>query len=149
MCRKMMTSSKGTEDILEQLSIFLSKNRWGELTYKELDLKKGLGKIEIRNSLETKIKIEGLKCNFLQGFIAGFFTELSGSPFLISENKCIGNGDPYCELSLQKEDSKSSIRFNRNSQSSPASFNVVYKDNFPNVRRSHTRGNMRVSANPI
>lgn len=71
-----------TADALEQLSVFMLKNKLGEITYKNLNLKKG-----IENNMGKRIEK---------------ITELLGLPILVSENKCAGVGDLYCELSLKK-----------------------------------------------
>ena len=97
-----MKKGYGTkEEALSYLSELKRKENWGKLTFRDVDLANGSGKIVVVDSFETmarKTKREQPCCNFLRGFLAGFLSELFEKTVTVTEEKCAGKGDENCEF---------------------------------------------------
>ncbi len=95
------------EDALSRLSELKRKENWGKLTFRDVDFVNGSGKVVVADAFETMaLKAEGQEtgqpcCNFLRGFLSGFFSELFGKSMTITEEKCAGKGDKYCEFMFE------------------------------------------------
>ena len=93
------------EEALRRLSELKRKENWGKLTFRDIDFVNGSGKVIVADAFETMARKteEGREtsqpcCNFLRGFLSGFLSELFEKSITITEEKCAGKGDEYCEF---------------------------------------------------
>ena len=93
------------EEALRRLSELKRKENWGKLTFRDIDFVDGSGKVIVADAFETMARKteEGREtsqpcCNFLRGFLSGFLSELFEKSITITEEKCAGKGDEYCEF---------------------------------------------------
>ena len=93
------------EEALRRLSELKKEENWGNLTFRDVDFVKGSGKVIVADAFETMARKAGKGretgqpcCNFLRGFLSGFFSELFEKPITVTEEKCAGKGDEYCEF---------------------------------------------------
>jgi len=93
------------EEALRRLSELKKEENWGNLTFRDVDFVKGSGKVIVADAFETMArKAEGGRetgqpsCNFLRGFLSGFLSELFKKTVTVTEEKCAGKGDEYCEF---------------------------------------------------
>jgi len=88
--------------VLAYLSHLKESMNWGKISFPEADLEHGKGKIKVLNSFESLTqKCTQPSCHFFRGFLAGFLSELFGRDILLSEVKCVGRGDDYCEFEFK------------------------------------------------
>jgi len=92
------------EEALRLLSELKEKENWGNLTFRDVDFVNGTGKVIVVDAFETMArKAKGQEtgqpcCNFLRGFLSGFLSELFEKTLTVTEEKCAGKGDEYCEF---------------------------------------------------
>ena len=92
------------EEALRLLSELKGKENWGNLTFRDVDFVNGTGKVIVVDAFETMArKAKGQEtgqpcCNFLRGFLSGFLSELFEKTLTVTEEKCAGKGDEYCEF---------------------------------------------------
>jgi len=98
-CRKIKREAKTREETLNRLSELKSEQKWGEISFQDVDFEKGTGRITILDSFETVArKTSQPNCHFFRGFLAGFLSELFMRSIKVDEEKCAGKGDEYCEF---------------------------------------------------
>jgi predicted hydrocarbon binding protein len=98
---RMKKEFETKEEALHHLSELKRKEKWGKLTFHDVDFVNGSGKAIVVDSLETmarKTKREEPCCNFLRGFLSGFLSELFEKSVTVTEEKCAGTGDEHCEF---------------------------------------------------
>jgi len=96
---------KTKEEALSLLSELKRKENWGNLTFRDVDFVNGSGRIIVVDAFETMARKAGKSreigqpcCNFLRGFLSGFLSELFEKTITVTEEKCAGKGDEYCEF---------------------------------------------------
>jgi len=100
--KKISKMAKTTEDVLDHLSKLKREEKWGEVTFSNVDFKRGMGKIRIDNCFEgVARKNNPLGCYFFKGFLTGFLSELFKKSITIAEEKCLSRGDSFCEFSCR------------------------------------------------
>jgi predicted hydrocarbon binding protein len=95
-----MEKTKKKEEALMLLSRLKSKEKWGKISFRNVDYTRGSGRIIIFNSFETAAKDGSrLGCHFLRGFLAGFLSELFEKENIeVVEEKCASKGYSHCEF---------------------------------------------------
>ena len=93
------------EEALRRLSELKKKENWGKLSFRDVDFVNGSGKVIVADAFETMARkgeegrVTGQPCcNFLRGFLSGFFSELFEKTVTVTEEKCAGKGDENCEF---------------------------------------------------
>lgn len=93
------------EEAVLRLSELKEKENWGKLTFRDVDFVNGSGKVIVVDAFETVALKAGKDqatgkpcCNFLRGFLTGFLSELFEKSVTVTEEKCAGKGDEYCEF---------------------------------------------------
>jgi len=100
--KKISKVAKTKEDILNQFSKLKHEEKWGKVTFSDVNFKRGMGKIRIENSFEgVARKNNPLGCYFFKGFLTGFLSELFKKSITVTEEKCISKGNPICEFRFQ------------------------------------------------
>jgi len=98
-CKKIMKNAGTKEKALNHLSELKGKENWGKLSFENVDITNGSGKVIIIDSFETVArKTTQPCCHLFRGFLEGFLSELFGKKIEITEEKCAGKGDRHCEL---------------------------------------------------
>jgi len=101
-CRKITIGIKDKGNVLAYLSYVKESMNWGKMSFQDVDLENGKGKIRVLNSFETLVgKCTQPSCHFLRGFLAGFLSELFGRDISVAEVKCAGKGDVHCEFEFE------------------------------------------------
>ena len=102
---RLKNEFKTKEEALSNLSEVKGKENWGKLTFRDVDFVEGSGKVIVVDAFETIALKEGRNqvagqpyCNFLRGFLTGFLSELFEKSVTVTEEKCAGKGDEYCEF---------------------------------------------------
>jgi len=100
--KKISKVAKTKQDILNQLSNLKHEERWGEISFTDVDFKRGSGKVRVDNSFEAVArKSNQLGCYFFRGFLTGFLSELFKKSITVTEEKCLSKGSPNCEFTFQ------------------------------------------------
>jgi len=98
-CRRIMTEIKNKENVLVYLSHFKEAMNWGKMSFQNVDFEYGKGKVIVFNSFESlEQNCIQPSCYFFRGFFAGFLSELFSRDISVTEVKCAGKGDGYCEF---------------------------------------------------
>ncbi|MGB9778661.1 MAG: V4R domain-containing protein [Candidatus Bathyarchaeales archaeon] len=103
LCQKIKSQNLSVEEALEKLCEVLEGWNWGEFSVNLLDASEGLGKLVVKNSLETRVKKSGpvVGCHFLSNFLAGFLSELFDRNIAVKERKCASWEGRICEFEFQ------------------------------------------------
>lgn len=100
--KEISKAAKRKEDILSQLSKLKREENWGEVTFRNIDFRRGSGKIRIDNSFEAVArKSNPLGCYFFRGFLTGFLSELFKKSITVAEERCMSKGNSNCEFTFQ------------------------------------------------
>jgi len=101
-CRKITIGIKDKGNVLAYLSYMKESMNWGKMSFQDVDLENGTGKIRVSNSFESLVgKYTQPSCHFLRGFLAGFLSELFDRDISVAEVKCAGKGDVQCEFEFE------------------------------------------------
>jgi len=101
-CKRIMMEIKDKENALAYLSHLKESMNWGKISFQEVDLQSGTGKIKVFDSFESLVgRGTQSSCHFLRGFLAGFLSELFTKEVSITEVKCVGKGDSQCEFEFE------------------------------------------------
>jgi len=99
MCKELMQNAETKEEALNKLSEIVSEQNWGELSFLNVDFRRGLGKAVVKNSFEArKSHSKGPCCHFFANFLAGFISELFAKNTVVKEEECAGKGNGHCEF---------------------------------------------------
>ena len=100
--KKISKGAKTKEDVLNHLSKLKREEKWGEITFSNVDFKRGMGKIRIDSSFEgVARKNNPLGCYFFKGFLTGFLSELFKKSITVNEEKCLSKGHANCEFTFR------------------------------------------------
>jgi predicted hydrocarbon binding protein len=103
-CRKIQMKIKDKVNVLAYLAYLKESMNWGKISFKDVNLENGTGKIKVLDSFESLAgKYTQPCCHFLSGFLAGFLSELLGRNISVTEVTCAGKGDAHCEFELKFE----------------------------------------------
>ncbi len=100
LCEKIMEKTRRKEEVLRLLSKLKSEEKWGKISFRDIDYARGSGRVLIFDSFET-LANEGsrLGCHFLRGFLSGFLSKLFEKKNITAvETKCASKGYKYCEF---------------------------------------------------
>ncbi len=90
----------------EALKLFArdkADQNWGDIDFRNLDLKCASGTITVKNCFESKAKTSNESgCFFFKGYLTGFLSELLQSDITLDEVKCVAKGDSHCEYILTR-----------------------------------------------
>jgi len=101
-CRRITIEVKDKRNVLAYLSHLKESMNWGKMSFQDVDLENGTGKIRVLDSFESLVhKSTQPSCHFLRGFLAGFLSELFGRDVSITEIKCAGKGDDHCDFEFE------------------------------------------------
>ncbi len=98
----------GVKDNTELLGKFLGLLKfcgYGEIEVESsgdslsIILKNSPDAVEYKNAYKRKGKV----CCYLRGIFSGFLSNCFARELTVEETKCIANGDPYCEFTLELE----------------------------------------------
>jgi hypothetical protein len=67
-------------------------------------LNKAVGSVKIMKNIEAVMrnkKTDDPVCHWTRGFLAGYLSEIIGVNIEVSEIKCLGRGDEYCEFEIK------------------------------------------------
>ncbi|MFQ6064886.1 MAG: V4R domain-containing protein [Candidatus Bathyarchaeia archaeon] len=91
------------EEALNLFSQLKHEENWGDIAFREVDFKRGSGKVLIKNSFESVArKTKEPSCHFFRGFLAGFLSELFHRTVVVTEEKCASRGDAHCEFTFEE-----------------------------------------------
>jgi predicted hydrocarbon binding protein len=97
--RRIVDKTAPKEEILRQFSRSMNDKNWGKLSFLNIDVETGVGKVRIIDSFESRTrKTTQPSCHFFRGFLAGFLSELFGKTVEVAEEKCAGKEDEHCEF---------------------------------------------------
>lgn len=100
-CKRIMQKAKTRETALNHLSELKGEENWGKLSFENVNIANGSGKVIIIDSFETIArKTDQPCCHLFRGFLEGFLSELFGKKIEITEEKCAGKGDEHCEFTF-------------------------------------------------
>ena len=103
-CRRILRNAKSKDDVLKHLSELKKKENWGEISFHEIDYIEALGTIRVEKAFETRDRRSDTPvCHFLRGFLAGFLSQLFEKPGAVTETRCSGKGDEYCEFMFNRQ----------------------------------------------
>lgn len=76
-CERVLEKNSTIAKLLNDLSKLKREEKWGKISFRDMDLKKETGKILIEDSFETMTSRNN-KCDwsFFKGFLAGFLSKL-------------------------------------------------------------------------
>lgn len=98
-CRRVKERVRTKEKALESLSKLKNEERWGKVSFQNVNFERGSGKLIIVKSFETITrKAKQPSCHFFRGFLAGFLSELFQKTIAVTEEKCVAKGDKRCEF---------------------------------------------------
>jgi len=101
-CRKVKKRVKMKEKVLMSLSKVKNEERWGEISFQNVNFENGSGKVIIIKSFEAVArKAEQPSCHFFRGFLAGFLSELFKKTVAVTEEKCAAKGNKQCEFAFE------------------------------------------------
>lgn len=101
-CKSMIGKIKEKGNVLAYLSHLKESVNWGKITFQEVDLQEGTGKITVLDSFESlKSNCPQPSCYFFLGFFAGFLSELFNREISVIEVKCVGRGDSHCQFEFE------------------------------------------------
>ena len=103
--RRLKKKAGTKKQALNYLFELKNDENWGKLSFQDVDLVDGSGRIIIFDSFETlarkarKVRKSGDPCcHFFRGFLEGFLSEMFEKNITVSEEKCVGKGDEHCEF---------------------------------------------------
>jgi len=100
------------EEALNLFSQLKREENWGDVVFREVDLKRRSGKVVIKNSFESVArKTKEPSCHFFRGFLAGFLSELFDRTVVVTEEKCASSGDAHCEFRFEEGQAMSQPRY--------------------------------------
>jgi len=99
-CEKMMEKTGKKEEVLRLLSKLKNEENWGKISFRDVDYKRGSGRVLIFDSFETVVDNGSqLGCQFFRGFLSGFLSKLFGKKNItVVEDKCASKGDRCCKF---------------------------------------------------
>ncbi|MCL4435121.1 MAG: hypothetical protein M1503_08020 [Thaumarchaeota archaeon] len=74
--RRLEESLGSKEEALHRLEHLKHEQRWGDIEFSGLDLKRKIGKISLKNCFDVSFKSSIGECFFMRGFITGFLSEI-------------------------------------------------------------------------
>jgi len=100
--QRIMQKANSKEEALQRLIDLKKRERWGNIQFQQLDLKKASGKVIIQDSFETIArKTSKPSCHFFRGFLAGVLSEFFQKKITVVEERCAGEGAESCEFTFQ------------------------------------------------
>jgi predicted hydrocarbon binding protein len=91
------------EGALRLFSRLKREESWGDITFRDVDLENGSGKVIVKGSFESIAReTSEPSCHFLRGFLAGFLSELFNSPVVVTEEKCASSGAANCQFRFEQ-----------------------------------------------
>ena len=98
--KKLRKQDLSVEEAVEKFCETLGGWNWGEFSFSLLDVEQGVGKLSVKNSLETRVRSasNNFGCNFLSNFVAGFLSELFGKNVAVKERRCASLEGKICEF---------------------------------------------------
>lgn len=95
--------AKDIEGLMKYTSIFTAAMGWAIV--KDVIMKKGGLTLQFLKNWECSIsdEIRGPRNHLMRGILAGMLSEHLGKKVEVRETKCIGMGDPFCELEASWE----------------------------------------------
>jgi len=100
LCEKIMEKTKKKEEVLRLLSELKSEEKWGKISFQDVNYTSSSGRVLISSSFET-VANDGSQpgCHFFRGFLSGFLSKLfEKKNITVVEEKCASKGDRYCEF---------------------------------------------------
>jgi bacteriochlorophyll 4-vinyl reductase len=90
------------ETLLNAIVKLKVKEGWGSINFENLNLKKKLGNIIVKNSFEAEGygKSDMPVCHFLRGYLAGVLSVALNTEINLIETACTAKGDPNCEFQI-------------------------------------------------
>ncbi len=100
-CRRIKKMVKTREGALNSLTKLKDEERWGRISFQDVDFEKASGTVVITESFEAMARrAEQPSCHFFRGFLAGFLSELFRRTVTVTEEKCAARGDNQCEFTF-------------------------------------------------
>jgi len=101
-CRRVKKKVKTIGEALDSLSTLKGEEKWGNISFQNVNLEEGSGKVVITESFEARARrTEQASCHFFRGFLAGFLSELFKRTMTVNEEKCVAKGDEECEFTFE------------------------------------------------
>jgi len=100
LCERLMEKVRKREEALNNLSNLKQEENWGKMSFRDVDLKKGHGRIRVDHPFEMMACSNnqcGCGCSFLRGFLAGFLSKLFNKDITVVKEK-YDKEKKYCEL---------------------------------------------------
>lgn len=103
LCRRVKKTARTKEEALKDLFKLKNEERWGKISFKNVNFENASGKIIIVKSFETIArKTKQPSCHFFRGLLAGFLSELFKKTIIVTEERCAAKGDKHCEFTFEE-----------------------------------------------
>jgi predicted hydrocarbon binding protein len=101
---RMARDSLSKEEALKLFVHRKASQNWGRIAIESIDWQTSSGRISVEDSFETRGMTGPLSkersCDFLKGYVAGFFSELFDAEVVVKEERCVATGDARCEFAF-------------------------------------------------
>lgn len=95
---------KTKEELAELLSLSTRAIGWTLSEAYYFDLNRIHGRIRLIDNIEATMKKNKRRepvCHWTRGFLAGYFSAVTGKEIEVREVKCVGKGDEFCEFEIE------------------------------------------------
>lgn len=95
---------KTPQETMDSIASYAKESGWGELVLNGGDLYAGQARLLLRNCIfcvHIKEASEPV-CYMLSGLIGGISDEMIGGTHRVLEERCVGKGDPHCEVVVER-----------------------------------------------
>jgi predicted hydrocarbon binding protein len=91
LCERLMEKVRSREELLDYLCRLKLDENWGRISFRDIDLKHGSGRIRVDHPFEMRVRWDDERdCPFLRGFLAGFLSKLFNKDVTVTKEKCDG-----------------------------------------------------------
>ncbi len=99
---RLKTTAHNEADLLTALVELKNEERWCSLSYEGLSLTDKRGKIIAENSFEAQGygQSDAPVCWFLEGYLEGALSEISGATINLTQTECAAKGDQRCVFQI-------------------------------------------------
>jgi predicted hydrocarbon binding protein len=103
---RLAKKTDSREEVLQLLVQRKAGQNWGSISVEALDWKANSGRISIADCFEARgnkaTQLSGEpSCDFLKGYLTGFFSALLGYDVRVTEERCMAMGDPRCVFAFR------------------------------------------------
>ena len=101
-CKRILEGGARGEEVLKQLAELKNEENWGKISFFDLNLERGSGRIVIKDSFEVRERRSAEPCcYFFKSYLEGFLSELFKKEIRVIEVECAGSGSTQCIFIFQ------------------------------------------------